>query len=225
LTEPEVPYKEGYTGKWEEYTLKASNIVIVAVYTADDDVTPPVVVDPDDTTSDDDEKKERKWIAWLIFLIIGLAILAVWIITKLKDNDDDNNEPPTEPEVVPPVVPVEPVEEEPVHIDTVESVDVETADILMTDETAMAVVETVGGAGVGMKSIVNLRDINDVFSNGDVIDLDELKAKGLVPAKTQRVKILADGTLNKHITVYAEQFSVQAIKMITLTGGKAIQKK
>ncbi|MCR5484918.1 MAG: leucine-rich repeat protein, partial [Clostridiales bacterium] len=33
ITEPTVPTKEGYTGAWEAYTLKAENITINAVYT------------------------------------------------------------------------------------------------------------------------------------------------------------------------------------------------
>lgn len=33
ITEPEVPAKNGYTGKWSEYTLAASDITINAVYT------------------------------------------------------------------------------------------------------------------------------------------------------------------------------------------------
>ncbi|MCR5485240.1 MAG: InlB B-repeat-containing protein, partial [Clostridiales bacterium] len=32
ITEPDVPKKEGYTGKWETYTLKAENITVNAVY-------------------------------------------------------------------------------------------------------------------------------------------------------------------------------------------------
>ena len=37
-----------------------------------------------------------------------------------------------------------------------------------------------------------------------------------------RVKILADGILNKPLTIKAESYSVQAIKMIELTGGTVI---
>ena len=228
ITEPEVPYREGYIGEWEKYTLGTTDIVVTAVYSPIEDITP--VPTPSDNLPKGEEKKENKFIFWWIFLLAGIILLIVWIIIKIKDKDDDDNKPeppttPKEPEAAPPVVPVGPAEEEPEQIETVEAVDVETADILMTDEVAMAVVETVGGAGVGMKSIVNLCDINRAFSDGDTVDIDSLKAKKLVSAKTQRVKILADGTLDKAITVYAEQFSVQAIKMITLTGGKAIQKK
>ena len=162
-------------------------------------------------------------IVWLIFLFIGIILLIVWIISRTDDDDDDDDEPEApepidQPVIIPPVV-------EETTVEVVDTVDVETADKLMTDAVAMTVIETVGGAGVGMKSIVNVCDINNAFSNGDTIDLDALKAKNLVSKKTQRVKILADGTLDKSLTVYAEQFSVQAIKMITLTGGKVIQKK
>ena len=41
ITEPAVPAKEGYTGKWEAYTLDIGNKVVNAVYTKID--TPPVV--------------------------------------------------------------------------------------------------------------------------------------------------------------------------------------
>ena len=50
----------------------------------------------------------------------------------------------------------------------------------------------------------------------------ELKEKKLIPAKTMRIKILADGHLKKPLTIKANYYSIQAIKMIELTGGKVI---
>ena len=38
-----------------------------------------------------------------------------------------------------------------------------------------------------------------------------------------RLKVLASGSLDKALTVEADAFSVQAIKMITLTGGHAVK--
>ena len=222
ITEPEVPYKEGYEGRWEEYVLHTedaiSDIVINAVYTE----IPPIVVNPD---------QRGMGTFWWILLAVLVMMLIIWIISKNAEEQTEP-EPTPEPETAPVVVP-EP-EEEPVaevvpepaaEPEPVESIDVETADKLMSDETAATVIETVGGAGVGAKAIINISDINAAFSDGDTVDIDALKAKKLIPAKTQRIKVLADGTLDKVLTVYAEQFSVQAIKMITLTGGKAIQKK
>ena len=134
---------------------------------------------------------------------------------------------------MPPTPPVveEVVEETPEVIvpvvEEVDDVDVSEADALMTDDIALAtVVYKEGGSTEGYKATVNLGAINDVFADGDKVNLETLKAKGLAPAKAKRVKILASGHLNKHgLEVEANSFSVQAIKMITLTGGTAIQKK
>ena len=235
ISEPAVPSVDGYIGKWEAYTLGANDITIKAVYTpaADTDTDSDTSVDSGDDTDapitivDDDDG--NNFIIWIILLILIIILIIIWIISKKKNDDDEpKNDPPAvvAPEPEPKPEPeVEEVTPEPIHIETVETVDVETADLLMTDEVAATVVETVGGAGVGTKAIINVSDINNAFASGDVVDIDALKAKKLIPANAKRIKVLADGHLDISITVYAEQFSVQAVKMITLTGGKAIQKK
>ena len=53
----------------------------------------------------------------------------------------------------------------------------------------------------------------------EVMLMDERK---LVPKSVGRVKILARGRLTKALTVKAESFSVQAVKMIELMGGTVI---
>ena len=59
-----------------------------------------------------------------------------------------------------------------------------------------------------------------------MVTLAALKTKGLVPKSAGRVKILAGGDLlTKPLTVKAESFSIQAIKMIELTGGTVVIKK
>ena len=55
-----------------------------------------------------------------------------------------------------------------------------------------------------------------------MITLAVLKEKGLVSKKVGKMKVLADGILNKPLTVKSESYSIQAIKMIELTGGKVI---
>ncbi len=218
VKEPAVPSKKGFTGAWEKYQLKAEDITVNAVYTPN-----PTIVD--------DEKKDNN-LLWWILLAIVIILLIIWIISKKKTDKDKEPEPEkTEPaaEVVTPtpepVVVVEAKPEPPV-IEKVEAVDVATADELMTDAVAEAVIEAVpGGCFTGLKAIINISDINAAFSDGDVVDLKALKAKKLIPAASTRLKVLANGKLEKSITVYSEQFSVQAVKMITLTGGKAIQLK
>jgi ribosomal protein L15 len=72
---------------------------------------------------------------------------------------------------------------------------------------------------------VNLDTICENFEDGDVVDLKALKMKRLINPKAGRVKILARGVMTKSLTIYADKFSLQAVKMITLAGGHADQYK
>ena len=64
--------------------------------------------------------------------------------------------------------------------------------------------------------------VDDNFNAHDVITLAVLKEKGLISSKVGRMKVLADGMLNKPLTIKSESYSIQAIKMIELTGGTVI---
>ncbi len=248
---PNVPNKAGFRGAWyvtsengteidpvllDEYTLTDANITVEPVYTAlaagdeDSDGTASTPTDDDDTTGG------MSWLWWivLVLLLIVIILAVLWFLKK-------KNLPPFKPQDTPPAIiaaavpeeeeaeeeVVEEVEEKTEEINVVESIDVQTADETMTDDAAMAVVETVEVTekALGQRAIVNLQAINDAFEDGDTVDLASLKAKKLIPAKADRVKVLASGKMDKSLTVVADAFSVQAIKMITLTGGHAIQKK
>lgn len=143
------------------------------------------------------------------------------------------NRASTENEAVPAVVPTpipEPIPEpepepepEPMVMPFVaEEIDAIQADVAISDALAIGSVKYERGMGVGAKYFVNIGDIDKVFSSGDTVTIDGLKAAGLIPKKAKRVKILADGILHKPLTVKAEAFSVQAIKMIELTGGTVV---
>ncbi|MBQ8331057.1 MAG: uL15 family ribosomal protein [Clostridia bacterium] len=207
IEEPEVPAKEGYTGVWQSYTLDAADVVIHAVYTPIDE---------------GDEGGFPWWILILIPVLVVAMLVILLLVWKNRQDDDDDTTPPPAPVVVPEPEP-EPTPEAPVVLETV---DVDTADAMMSDADAMAAMEIVMAARVtGPKEIVNIHQINDAFEAGETVDLEALKAKKILTKKTTRYKVLADGHLDKPLTVIADQFSVQAIKMITLTGGHAIQKK
>lgn len=75
----------------------------------------------------------------------------------------------------------------------------------------------------GKRGFINIGDIDEAFEPHDHITLDVLKHKGLVSKKIKRIKILADGELTKPLSVKAHSFSIQAIKMIELTGGTVIK--
>jgi len=59
------------------------------------------------------------------------------------------------------------------------------------------------------------------FEGGSIIDSDMLIKVGLVKNNKKKIKILADGTLTKSLTVKAQAFSKQAQEKITASGGTA----
>jgi large subunit ribosomal protein L15 len=72
-------------------------------------------------------------------------------------------------------------------------------------------------------SIVNLRDLENNFSSGDIVNQEILFDKGLVKGNKRNflIKILGKGTLTKKLNVSAQAFSESAIKAIEGCGGKA----
>lgn len=168
----------------------------------------------------------------VIFLIIAdiLAIFSiVYVILDLifgrrKKEEHEEQEMIVVP-VVTPVVAPEPEPEPvvvPVVIPIVDHVDAEEADELISDEVAMETVKYEWPAGKGKQGIINIGDLDKLFEPNSVITLSVLKELGLMPKKVKRIKILADGVLTKPLTIKAENYSVQAIKMIELTGGTVI---
>lgn len=105
---------------------------------------------------------------------------------------------------------------------------VEEVDLLVSDEDAVAaidIVEDTEEAHDGKMCEVNIDSICEFFNDGDTVNLSALKACGLAPKNAGRVKILARGVMTKTLTVYADRFSLQAVKMIVLAGGHAEQYK
>ena len=208
LVEPPVPEKDGYVGSWESYEITDSDITINAVYT-------PVVVEDED---EDEINPLFKWIG--LILIMLLVAGGIFGYFKTQPKPDPEPEPEPEPEAQPEPEP----EPEEIIVPVVEEITAEEVDGMMTDTTAMSLLKfKATGAGAGMRAIVNLSAINDAFSAGDTVTIESLKEKGLIPSKAQRVKILANGKLDKSLDIEADSFSVQAVKMITLTGGTATQ--
>lgn len=73
------------------------------------------------------------------------------------------------------------------------------------------------------KTEINLDVIAQKFSDGDLVTLDALKRKHLVPKKTDYVKILARGALSKPLIIEAHDFSRAAEEMLIAVGGEAIR--
>ena len=105
-----------------------------------------------------------------------------------------------------------------------DEVSVSEADALFGDDVAKAAIRHVAGEHSGSKkTFINLDTICENFEDGAVVNLAALKEKKLVRADVGRIKILARGIMTKQMTIEADDFSVQAIKMIILTGGEAVE--
>ncbi|RAL25028.1 50S ribosomal protein L15 [Lujinxingia litoralis] len=68
-------------------------------------------------------------------------------------------------------------------------------------------------------TIINLQDLERVFNDGDAVDVEALRAKGLVKRNLDGVKILGNGELTKKLSVKAAKFSKSAKAAIENVGG------
>lgn len=72
------------------------------------------------------------------------------------------------------------------------------------------------------KDIVSINvSMLNVFENDAVIDINALKAVGLVSNPRDGVKILGEGELERKLTIKVHQFSKTALEKIEAAGGKA----
>ena len=116
-----------------------------------------------------------------------------------------------------------------------EEIDEAHADDLSDDEAMRVVVtkeveeevtpkhKTVAANKKNNKAIVNVDQINQVFDYDEYVTIEKLKEKGLVNKKTNYVKVLSRGVINKPMTIEANEFSLKAVKMIVLTGGSVVR--
>ena len=75
-------------------------------------------------------------------------------------------------------------------------------------------------AGKTKRGIVNIDSLSRAFAPNDVVNLETLRNKKIVSPTVTSIKVLARGVLDKPLIVEANDFSMDAVKMILLTGGK-----
>ena len=110
--------------------------------------------------------------------------------------------------------------------DVRQSVTAAEVDSIMNDEVAEILIEKAEEVSDRAKvGIVNIDMLSRTFADGETVTLEEVKkrVKGF-DRKVTYLKVLARGVLDKKLTVKADAFSLQAAKMILLTGGKVIKK-
>ena len=67
---------------------------------------------------------------------------------------------------------------------------------------------------------INLSDLNTYFNDGDIVTPEILKERGIIKKQLSGIKVLANGKLEKKITVKANRFSTKAVSAIETAGGK-----
>ncbi len=114
--------------------------------------------------------------------------------------------------------------------DIMEAVTVEEAAEVISDEEAEELVEELVVNPVKPRQrvkkrtdIINIEALSKNYSAGDTVTLDGLKDKKLIAPSTTYYKVLASGILDKPLIVEADDFSLEAVKMILLTGGRVIK--
>ena len=72
-------------------------------------------------------------------------------------------------------------------------------------------------------SEINLKDLERVFENDAVIDINVLREHGLASNGKISVRILGDGELTKRLVVHANHFSRSAEEAIVARGGRVVR--
>jgi ribosomal protein L15 len=103
---------------------------------------------------------------------------------------------------------------------------VHDADVLTTDD-AVRYEEVRQKAGDEPTNIatISLDVLDKNFLDGQKVTLEKLKKKGLVPEDCDGYSLTAGSRLTKPLYILADEYSYAAVKMIVLTGGRAIRIK
>lgn len=70
---------------------------------------------------------------------------------------------------------------------------------------------------------VNLRDIEENFENGEEVNSQTLRERGLAKYRYDVLKILGTGELTKKVTVQAHRFSASARKKLEAAGATVVE--
>ena len=66
---------------------------------------------------------------------------------------------------------------------------------------------------------INVELLESLFESGATVDIDALRAKGIVPKLVDTIKILGEGELTKKLTIKANRASAMAKQKIEAAGG------
>ena len=93
----------------------------------------------------------------------------------------------------------------------------------MSDELAEDLTAFVYRQDGGVTAEIGLDCLNANFKEYAYIDARILRILGLIPENARRIAVVASGTVDKPLMIEATEISLDAVKMITLAGGRAIR--
>ncbi len=70
-------------------------------------------------------------------------------------------------------------------------------------------------------SVLNVSNLSKCFTSGDTVDVESLKAKGLIKKAALPIKILGNGEIDFSLNVKVNAYSSSAKSKIEAAGGKA----
>ncbi|MBO5315258.1 MAG: hypothetical protein J6B48_02385 [Clostridia bacterium] len=175
------------------------------------------------------QKNNKMWIGALIGLsfVLSLLLLASYLVFKSDEKDRIVKAVGERESTLREDDPFVKMAEETTIEKSFFALDKSRADELISDHLAKNMVFPGGRVETDGRESVNisLGNIDNAFSDGDKIDINALKKKGLCPEDAFRVRIASEGTISKSFTIFANDFDTAAVKMIALSGGRAVKVK
>ena len=113
------------------------------------------------------------------------------------------------------------------NIETYFALDAAYADGLLSNGLAREMI-TKGGVVITdgrAKVEISVGELSAAFDAEEEIDINLLKERRLIPQDSYKIKITAEGKIDKPLKVFANEFDITAVKMIILSGGKAVRVK
>ncbi|MCK5673107.1 MAG: 50S ribosomal protein L15, partial [Spirochaetales bacterium] len=74
-------------------------------------------------------------------------------------------------------------------------------------------------------TVINVSKLEEKFKDGDVVNEDSLREKGLLKGKKSLVKILGDGEITIKLDVQVKKIAKSAKEKIEKAGGKVLVKE
>jgi large subunit ribosomal protein L15 len=63
--------------------------------------------------------------------------------------------------------------------------------------------------------VVNLEQLNEIFNDGEIVNIETLRDKGFISGPTHGIKLLGTGELTKKVTIFVQALSDTAREKLT----------